>query len=79
MKASKKDAALISYNTQDFISKLLVLGFGFATLIFIAKKLFEDEFSLVINWWLILLASGLAFLPLTMLVLRRFKDSGWLF
>lgn len=80
MNAIKKyDAAVARKNQNDFIAKLVVLAFGFITVLFIAKRLFDDEFNLVLNWWLVLLASGIAFMPLTMLVLRRFKDSGWIF
>ena len=64
---------------EDFYVKLVLLAFSFAGLFFIASKLFGDELHEVINWWLVLLCAGLAFMPLTMLVLRHFKDSGWLF
>ena len=79
MSASKKDVHAVRFERQDFYSRMIVFAFGFITLFFLAKKLFDDEFSQVINWWLVLLASGVAFMPLAMLVLRRFKDSGWLF
>ena len=79
MKASKKNANFFNFERQEFSAKMIVFAFGFITLLFLAKKFFDDEFSLVINWWLVLLASGLAFMPLSMLVLKRFKDSGWLF
>nr|MCR4625796.1 hypothetical protein [Lachnospiraceae bacterium] len=64
---------------EDFYVKLSLLVFSFAGLFYIASKLFGNEMHEVINWWLVLLCAGLAFMPLTMLVLRHFKDSGWLF
>jgi len=78
MSATKKVSLTVQQDRRDYYAKLVVLAFGFITVLFIARQLFDDEFSLVVKWWLVLIASGIAFMPLSMLVLRRFKDSGWI-
>ena len=78
MSATKKVSSTVQQDRRDYYAKLVVLAFGFITVLFIARQLFDDEFSLVVKWWLVLIASGIAFMPLSMLVLRRFKDSGWI-
>ena len=64
---------------QDFYGKVAVFAASFIALFFIAHKLFGEEMSEVINWWLVLLCSGMAFMPLSLILFRRFRDSGWLF
>ena len=73
-KIQKNDIVL-----ADYIAKLCVLAAAFILLLFIGKKVLSDDMAEVLGWWFMLLASGIAFLPLTMIVLGRFKDSGWIF
>lgn len=75
-KKEKKEDKFIKH---DFYGKLAVFGFSFIALFYIASKLFGDELGEVIRWWLVLMCAGLAFMPLSMILFRRFRDSGWLF
>jgi len=79
MSNSKVNNAEIKLKKEEFWIKLAVLGLGFITLIYIAKVLFGEEMGEVIRWWLMLVCVGIAFMPLTMVLLRSFKDSGWIF
>lgn len=67
------------FGNHDFIAKLIVFAFSFITLLYISSRLFGDEMGEVIRWWLVLACAGLAFMPLSMILFRRFRDSGWLF
>ena len=67
------------FSSHDFIAKLIVFAFSFIGLFYISSKLFGDELGEVLRWWLVLMCAGLAFMPLSMILFRRFKDSGWLF
>ena len=57
---------------------LLVVAFGAVTAYGYTAMAKEDMTSFLM-WWLTLLVLGIGFMPLTMVVFRRFKDKGWLF
>ena len=79
MKTKKKAVVDNSLRNVNLSIVSALACFAFIALISIAKKIFDDEFGEVIRWWLMLLASGIAFMPITMLFLRKFKDCGWIF
>ncbi len=43
------------------------------------KRLGSADMSLVFRWWLTLLAIGVVFQPLTLLLFKKFHDCGWAF
>ena len=53
MSATKKVSSTVQQDRRDYYAKLVVLAFGFITVLFIARQLFDDEFSLVVKWWLV--------------------------
>ncbi len=57
---------------------LLVVAFGAVTAYGYTAMAKEDMTSFLM-WWLTLLVLGIGFMPLTMVIFRRFKDKGWLF
>ncbi len=57
---------------------LLVVAFGAVTAYGYTAMGKEDMNSFLL-WWLTLLVLGIGFMPLTMVMFRRFKDKGWLF
>lgn len=57
---------------------LLVLAFG-AVAAYGYTAMGKEDMTAFLMWWLTLLVLGIGFMPLTMVVFRRFKDKGWLF
>ena len=57
---------------------LLVVAFGAVTAYGYTAMGKEDMTSFLL-WWFTLLVLGIGFMPLTMVMFRRFKDKGWLF
>ncbi|MBR4341642.1 MAG: hypothetical protein IKP88_02840 [Lachnospiraceae bacterium] len=79
MSASKNVSVDKGLIKADFFTGLTVILFALGTILFLAVKLLGEDFKEVFCWWLMLLAAGIAFLPLTMLLMRKFRDSGWIF
>lgn len=61
-----------------FKGALLVLAFGAVTA-YGYTAMGKEDMNSFLMWWLTLLVLGIGFMPLTMVVFRRFKDKGWLF
>ena len=57
---------------------LLVVGFGAVTA-YGYTAMGKEDMTAFLLWWLTLLVLGIGFMPLTMVIFRRFKDKGWLF
>ena len=57
---------------------LLVLAFS-AVAAYGYTAMGKEDMTAFLMWWLTLLVLGIGFMPLTMVVFRKFKDKGWLF
>jgi len=57
---------------------LLVIAFG-AVAAYGYTAMGKEDMNSFLLWWLTLLVLGIGFMPLTMVMFRRFKDKGWLF
>jgi len=57
---------------------LLVIAFGAVTA-YGYTAMGKEDMTAFLLWWLTLLVLGIGFMPLTMVMFRRFKDKGWLF
>lgn len=58
-------------------------GIGYFSLLIImailaAVAIFGNEFGVFFKWYLVVLACGISCMPLSMLLMGRFRDSGWI-
>lgn len=67
-----------SFIITENLIKYSVIAFAFLVLFITAYQLFEEEFSAFLNWYLVITVLGFTFMPLSMMLLGRFKDSGWI-
>lgn len=67
-----------AFSLIALIKCILLAVIGIFVLI-LASRLFKDEFGYFLNWWLVLVALGVVFMPLSGILFRNFRDSGWMF
>ncbi len=64
--------------TADII-KFAVLGLSVIFLILTAYCIFGSEFSEFFQWYMVVFACGISCMPVTLILLGNFRDSGWIF
>jgi len=76
--AKRKEAERNFILTADNVIKYSVLIVSLIFLALTAYALFGEEFGVFFKWYLVVFAGGVAFMPLSMLLMGRFRDSGWI-
>lgn len=76
--AKRKDSERNMMLNAENIIKYGILVISLVFLALTAYALFGEEFSEFFKWYLVVFAGGVAFMPLSMLLLGSFRDSGWI-
>ena len=66
-----------SLKADDLFCCLMGIVLCIASLL-CAKHLFAAEFIFFAKWWFTILVIGIVFMPLSILIFRRFSDMGWM-
>lgn len=65
-------------NTATVIKTIVLFTLTLLGVI-LGRMLLHEDFKVYLNWWAIILALGVIFMPFTSLIFHRFYDCGWLF